>query len=286
MGKVNPKRILEALLFSTGQGMSVEELSRISGIPIGKTKKYLSELEKEYNTRSSDESALMIIHEGNVWRMIVRETYTSYTSRIVAELEMKRPVLSTLAVIAWKSPVMQSEVVKIRGTPAYDHIKELEEKDFITKEKKGHSYILRVTDRFKQYFEVRSEKDIRSLLDEARPVIVNRPSNYQDQTKNEEDKLLEEKIRMTDFVKKKREEILQEIKDSKDLLERADQVLRRTREMVKSIEIKRKDVDSSDSLGDSGSSKEESSNIPQDNSAQNNTPQNNEGEDKEKESTE
>ena len=60
--------------------------------------------------------------------------------------------MKTLAFIAYKQPLMQSNLVKVRSNKAYDHLKILEEKGFVSKEPKGRSYMLRTTKKFVEYF--------------------------------------------------------------------------------------------------------------------------------------
>jgi segregation and condensation protein B len=70
--------------------------------------------------------------------------------------------LRTLALIALKGPLSQSELVELRGSGAYDQVRDLVARGFISKHKEaeGRSYRLRVTEKFYQYFAI---EDIRSL---------------------------------------------------------------------------------------------------------------------------
>ena len=72
---------------------------------------------------------------------------------------MKNSVLRTLAVIAIKKKLLQSDLILMRGSSAYDHIKELIEKKFIIKRKQkdGRSYWLSLSDKFFQTFAVSNE---------------------------------------------------------------------------------------------------------------------------------
>jgi len=227
------ERILEALLFSTGIGMDIDELVGITGKDKKEVEKALRKLQLEYNNKQAEESALMIVNDGNTWRMIVRERYTPFTARIVSELEMAKPVLQTLAVIAWKSPVMQSEIVKIRGNSAYDHIKELEEKGFISREKKGHSYELKTTRKFTQYFEVVNEKELRNILSTAKPKRV----LVEEKKQEEKEDILEEKKRISEEIVRAREEIKKDMEKDKELLERAEQVVEKTRRILEEVQL-------------------------------------------------
>jgi segregation and condensation protein B len=76
----------------------------------------------------------------------------------VAPKEIEAPLIRTLAVIAYKQPIMQSELSKIRGNKSYDHVKELERMGLISSAKKGRSKELRTTRAFAEYFGLESDR--------------------------------------------------------------------------------------------------------------------------------
>ena len=57
-----------------------------------------------------------------------------------------------------KQPILKSIVIKIRGTGAYEHIKFLEENDFIISSKKGRSSELATTDKYAEMFGLPKDK--------------------------------------------------------------------------------------------------------------------------------
>ncbi len=155
------KKQLEALLFSSGKAMEVTDLMAVTGFDKRKVKKELAELKKDYESR---DSSLMLMEEGNSWKLNIRENYVSLVTKIISDTELSRGVLETLGVVAWKAPVLQSEVIHIRSASAYDQIKELVELSFIKKEKEGRSYILKLTEKFFEYFDVPGDKGIKDAL--------------------------------------------------------------------------------------------------------------------------
>ena len=64
--------------------------------------------------------------------------------------------LRTLATIALKKRILQSELVEIRGSGAYDHIKELISQDFIDRkrQREGRSYWITLSEKFHQTFSI------------------------------------------------------------------------------------------------------------------------------------
>ncbi len=156
------KKQIEALLFSAGRKLNVEELSRLIGIESSKEIiKSANELKRSYD---DSESPLMIIEEGDGWKMTVREKYLPLVRNINPHTELSKTTMETLAVIAWKSPILQSTVIKVRTNKAYDHINELEELGFITREKYGRTFILKLTQKFFEYFDLQDKKDISKLF--------------------------------------------------------------------------------------------------------------------------
>ena len=81
----------------------------------------------------------------------------------MSDAELDKPTQETLAIVAYKQPMFQSEVIKIRGNTAYDHIKVLKEQEFITSEKSGRTRILRLTPKFFDYFNV-IEGNLKNIL--------------------------------------------------------------------------------------------------------------------------
>ena len=149
------KEEVEALLFSAGRKMEVEELSKLCKSSSGEITKSLRKLKKDYEERNSP---LMVIQEGTSWKLTVSEKYLPLVQKIVTETELSKTIMETLAVIAWKHPALQSDVIKIRTNKAYEHLKELEEIGYITRAREGRSKKIRLTQKFFDYFDLPKEE--------------------------------------------------------------------------------------------------------------------------------
>ena len=149
------KNKLEALLFSSGRKMDLEELSRLSDAQTGDIQKSLEELKKEYEDK---DSSVMIINEGDSWKLTVREQFLPLVQKIVTETELSKTIMETLAVIAFKYPIKQSNLINIRTNKAYDHLKELEEMGYITRQKHGRTNLIKLTQKFFEYFDLPEQK--------------------------------------------------------------------------------------------------------------------------------
>ena len=158
------KSRVEAILFAVGKYLDDELISQLCNLDKRHTKKALEELKKDYDAR---DNALMIVQEGNSWKINVREKYLSLVRKVVSDTELSKSIMETLAVIAWKTPVYQNEIVRIRGNKCYDHIEELVNTGFVTKDKKGRSYILKTTEKFYNYFDI-DHKNLHGVMSEAK----------------------------------------------------------------------------------------------------------------------
>src|SRR3989338_973094 len=152
------KNKVEAVLFSSGKKMSVEEIARLCRTTAVTIIQQLQELKNDYDSKNS---SLLLIDEGDGWKLTVREQYSSVVRKIVAETELTKTMMETLAVIAWKAPVLQSGIIKVRTNKAYDHLRELESSGFISREKHGRTKLLRLTERFFNYFDLRNAEEVK-----------------------------------------------------------------------------------------------------------------------------
>ncbi|NPA38540.1 MAG: SMC-Scp complex subunit ScpB, partial [Candidatus Nanohaloarchaeota archaeon] len=102
----------------------------------------------------------------NYYDLVLENSIFKYVESLAPFKDLSRATLQTLALIAYKSPVEQKEVVKIRGQRAYEQIKELLEQGFITSERKGHTNILKISKKLLKYFGVKNEEELKKFMEE------------------------------------------------------------------------------------------------------------------------
>ena len=143
---------VEAVLFTVGKFLTIEEIAKACGIGSpGIIKDTLNSLKKKYE---NEDTPLMLEEKDSRYKLTLKKQYLPLTQKLISESEFDRPTQETLAIIAYKNPVLQSEVVKIRGNMAYDHIKLLREQSLITSEKKGRTRLLKIAPAFYDYFDI------------------------------------------------------------------------------------------------------------------------------------
>ncbi len=161
---------IETILFTTGKFLNLDEISQLTGVAsIGYLKDLLVELKNKYE---SSNSALQVINENNKWKLGIKKEYLYLTEKLLTTAELDMPVQETLAVIAYKQPAIQADVVNIRGNKSYDHIRRLKEEGFLVSEKFGRTRILKLTNKFYDYFDV--------LDDQLKEQLVNKSDDKKD----------------------------------------------------------------------------------------------------------
>ena len=146
---------IEAVLYLKGKPVSKKTLSELTNSDINSVSDAIKKLSDKYSDSSS---ALEIISNNSLISLELKHSLNEYVEDLLPA-ELKTAVLRTLAVIAIKKKLLQSDLIILRGSSAYDHIRELIEKKFIIKRKQkdGRSYWLSLSDKFFQTFAVSNE---------------------------------------------------------------------------------------------------------------------------------
>ena len=210
---------IEALLFSAAKIISIEIIEEVIGIRDKESiKNSMKELQQRYENTS-----LMIIEEKGGYKVTVKERYVPIITKVVVDTELNKATMETLAVIAWKAPVIQSDIIKIRSNKAYDHIAELKETDFIIKEKLGRSYKIKLAPKFFEYFDIRNKEDIKEKFQEVEKKAeeeqtkeIEEAAKQREETAEIEEKKEEREPKEEIIEKNKKEEETDNIKENID----------------------------------------------------------------------
>lgn len=141
---------IEAALFISGRFLTLKEIVSLTDINPLLIRKLLDDLGDRYQN-----SALEIIRKGDAWKMDVGADHVSMVNKLATgTTEFSKAQQETLAIIAYKQPMKQSVLVKIRGNKAYDHIKGFVDVGLVVKKRAGHTWELSLSDSFYDYFHV------------------------------------------------------------------------------------------------------------------------------------
>ena len=103
--KPSAKSKVEAILFSVGHRISLDEISKLSRSRKEDVLEALRELQQEYEAK---QSSLMLVEEGEQWKFTVRDHLISVVRKIVTETELTKSVMETLGIIAFKYPIFKT----------------------------------------------------------------------------------------------------------------------------------------------------------------------------------
>lgn len=193
---------IHALLFAAAKKVSEDELVQLLGNSPKKIQGALVDLKADFD---KSEGPVMLLQEGNTWKLTVKEKYLPVVQRIVAETELTKSVMETLAVIAFKHPILQADLIKIRTNKAYDHLRELEEAGYIARERFGRTRKIKLTQKFFEYFDLPADKvrDAFASFEAVEDLIKQKETEAQEVRKKMEDQKAKEKEEQD----KEREEI-------------------------------------------------------------------------------
>jgi segregation and condensation protein B len=149
------KSKVEAVLFITARAAAPEEIAAILNESVDDVEEALLDLIMDYSSR---DGALEIDDE-NGYIIQIRQEYMDIVEKLVP-VELTPAILKTLSIIAIKEPVLQSELIDLRGSSAYEHIKELLIKGLITRRRDAvsHSFRIKTTDKFAEYFKLKGDE--------------------------------------------------------------------------------------------------------------------------------
>ena len=161
------KSRIEAVLFTTARVLQIKDIAEIlEEENEDAVEEAMLDLIMDYSSR---DSALEIDDE-NGYILQVKTEHMDIVEKL-CPVELSKPVLKTLTVIALKEPIRQAELKMYRSN-AYEHINELVEKGLVakTRDKNGRSFNVSTTPKFNEYFKLKGDwralmkQDIAELL--------------------------------------------------------------------------------------------------------------------------
>ena len=150
---------IESALYSAGRPLSVEDLIRASGTESRpKTLALLDSIMKK--TKNAFKSIeIVILPDGN-YVFQLKPEYSSSVRRYASKPILAKATQKTLSYIAFEQPVSSRQLVEIRGSGVYGHLKELRQLNFIAGQNIGRTKIYSTTEKFQKYFGISGDVNI------------------------------------------------------------------------------------------------------------------------------
>ena len=161
------KNIVESLLFVAETPLSVENIKNaIPEAEADQIKQTILELKEEYELKNGG----FLIHEvAGGYQFRTRPEYKEWIRRLLQPKppKLSKPAMETLAIIAYRQPILRSEVEHIRGVNSGNSIRVLLERKLIRvlgrREIPGRPLVYATTKKFLETFDLKDLKDLPSL---------------------------------------------------------------------------------------------------------------------------
>lgn len=175
------KSIIEAILFIAAEPMTVDSLKNILELETVEVERLVKELVSDYLLNSS---GLLITEVAGGVQMVTNPACAPWVKKLLSTAvpaKLSQQSLETLAIIAYKQPIIKAEVEAIRGVNSDGVVKTLLERKLIKllgrKEVPGRPLMYGTTKEFLQYFGLKDLSELPTLK-EFQEFEVPEPSEY------------------------------------------------------------------------------------------------------------
>ena len=155
---------VEAALYSAGRPLRIEDIIRASGTESRtKTLEILQNIMKK--TKSAFKALEVVILPDGSYVMQLKPEYSATVKRYASKPVLPNATLKTLSYIAYQQPISSKQLVEVRGSGVYAHLKELRQLDYITHQNVGRIKIYTTTEKFQKYFGIQGDvEDLKQRL--------------------------------------------------------------------------------------------------------------------------
>ena len=150
---------IESALYSAGRPLSVEDLIRASGTESRPKTLALLDLIMKKTKNAFKSIEVVILPDGN-YVFQLKPEYSSSVRKYASKPILSKATQKTLSYIAFEQPVSSKQLVEIRGSGVYTHLKELRQLNFIENQNIGRMKIYSTTEKFQKYFGISGDVNI------------------------------------------------------------------------------------------------------------------------------
>jgi segregation and condensation protein B len=164
-GRTNEMQRLEAVLMLAREPLPSRKIAQLAHLDDGtRARTLIRKLNQLYDQVGR---AFRVEEVAGGYQILTRTKFASWLRRlgfVPAEMRLSSPALETLAVVAYRQPVLKADIEAIRGVNCGEILRQLMERDLVRiggrSEELGRPYLYQVTKRFFQIFGIRSLEDL------------------------------------------------------------------------------------------------------------------------------
>jgi segregation and condensation protein B len=169
--EIQTKAVIEALVFVSESPVGLDSIREVLGdIPKKDLQRMLGEMIEEYKTAPR---GFTLIEVGGGYQFRTRTEYAEWVKKLkkIKPFALSQPSLETLAILAYKQPVLRTEIEKIRGVDSGGVLRTLLEKKLIKilgkKDVPGKPLVYGTSKRFLEMFGLKDLSGLPTLKDLA-----------------------------------------------------------------------------------------------------------------------
>ena len=117
----------------------------------------------------SEDRGIFLAETLQGFQLRVKPEYISKVRHLTPYQDLRRGLLRVLALVAYKQPITQSDIVKVIGNRTYEYIRELESRGLIRSVKQGRTKALIPTKEFADYFGLERPEDVKKIFEKVKP---------------------------------------------------------------------------------------------------------------------
>jgi segregation and condensation protein B len=126
------RRIIEALLFAAPEPLTMARIMAI--VPGTESKDIMESIEELKRDYDADSRAFQIVEVADGWQITSKPDYAIWVDKLFearSRARLSKAALETLAVVAYKQPVVRSAIESIRGVNVDSVLRTLMERDLV-----------------------------------------------------------------------------------------------------------------------------------------------------------
>ncbi|MEM2842028.1 MAG: SMC-Scp complex subunit ScpB [Thermoproteota archaeon] len=155
-------RRIEALLFAAGRPLDLDKIKAYSRLKTEDVQLIMERLSESYRKIGSSIEILKL--PSGQFVMQVKAEYAKYAAAVASGFPLSLGARKTLALIAYKQPIPQSTLIKMRGSHSYKYVKELIKTGYVKGEKLGRTKLLKTAPITNELFGAVDGEHLKSML--------------------------------------------------------------------------------------------------------------------------
>lgn len=156
--------IVEAVLFSLGEAVSLDKISEIVDVDKETLKKIIEQIQQKYEAQ---DRGIQLISLDGAYQLCTKPDYYDYIRKATTKVksyELTDVLIETLSIIAYKQPITKSHVEAIRGVKSDHAINKLVEYGLVEEKGRldaiGKPIIFGTTEAFLRYYGLSSPEEL------------------------------------------------------------------------------------------------------------------------------